>query len=47
VVAVAVDAEVGDEVRRRDLVQPRLGHLLATDQQPAVDEPSRRRFDAG
>ena len=47
VVAVGVEPEVGHEVGRGDLVERRLAHLLATDQQPAVDVPVARRFEPG
>ena len=43
VVAEPVDAELGDEVGRRDLVEPRLAHLLAADEQVAVREHALRR----
>jgi len=36
VVAEPVDAEVGNQVGRRDLVELGLAHLLATDEQPTV-----------
>ena len=47
VVAEPVDAEVGDEIGRRDLVEPRLAHLLAADEQPAVREHALRRLEPG
>ena len=46
-VAESVDSEVGDEISRRDLVETRLAHLLATDEQPAVREHMPRRFEPG
>ncbi len=47
VIAEAVDAEVGDEVGGRDLVQARLAHLLAADEQPAVREHAAGRLEPG
>jgi len=46
VVAKAVDPEVGDEVGRRDLVERGLAHLLAADEEPAVDVPVLRGLQA-
>ena len=47
VVPIAVDAEVGDELGRRDLVELRLAHLLAGDEQPAVHMDRRGRLEPG
>ena len=43
VVAEAVDAELLDQVGGRDLVEARLAHLLATDEEVAVREHGLRR----
>ena len=47
VVAEAVHPEVGDEVGRGDLVQARLRHLLAADEEEAVDVDLLGRGQAG
>src|SRR5207237_5664134 len=47
VVPEPVDTELRHEVRRRDLVEPGLAHLLATDEEEAVDVDVSRRIDTG
>ena len=47
VVADGIDAELGGELSRGDLVEARLGHLLAADQKPSVNMDVRRWIDAG
>ena len=46
VVAIRVDAEIGDQLRGSDLVELGLRHLLAADKEPAVGEHTAGQLQA-